>query len=140
MSLSPLGGDMLPEPPCAALYHIETHQPSLFCVHDYCVHLFDQSRMVLLFICLRITQRFQTPVCFSKGGLRRCAGRRVDVLCSSLWRHLYDPRLIDDASGAVSFFYNSNDPCLVALSVFRRFDLCTEAGSLLSGQTDEQAP
>lgn len=74
----------------------------------------------------------------SKGGrLRSCTGGWVDVLRGCLRCHFYDPRFVDDASCAVSFLYNPDDPRLVALAVFRGLDLGTEAGGLLSGETDE---
>lgn len=75
----------------------------------------------------------------SKGGLRSCTRSWVDILRGRLWRHLYDPRFVNDASRAVSFLYNPDDPRLVALAVFWGFDLGTEAGGLLPGQTDKQA-
>lgn len=56
-----------------------------------------------------------------------------------MWRHLYDPWFVNDASSAVSFLYNPNDPRLVTLAVFWGFDFGTEAGSLLSRKTDKQA-
>lgn len=56
-----------------------------------------------------------------------------------LWCHLYDPWFVNDASSAVSFLYNPNDPRLVALAVFWGFDLGTEASGLLPRQTDKQA-
>lgn len=72
-------------------------------------------------------------------GLGSRTGSRVDILCGSLRRHLYDPWFVNDAGGAISFLYYPDDPCLVAFAVFWGFDLSTEAGSLLPGETDEQA-
>lgn len=77
--------------------------------------------------------------CSNGGGLRSCTRGWVDVLRSCLWCHLYDPRFVNDASSAVSFLYNPDDPRLVALAVFWGFDFGTEAGSLLSRETDKQA-
>ena len=90
----------------------------------------------------KITQQsFWVPVydAAKEGGLRSCTRGRVDILRGRLWCHLYDPRFVDDASRAVSFLYNPDDPRLVALAVFRGLDLGTEAGCLLPRQTDEQA-
>lgn len=94
------------------------------------------------FMCLKITQqsfRVVSDLRRSGGGLRSCAGRWVDILRGGLRCHLYDSRLVDDASSAVSFLYDPDDPRLVALPVFGGFDLGAEAGSLLPRQTDEQA-
>lgn len=90
----------------------------------------------------KITQQsFWVPVydAAKEGGLRSCTRGRVDILRGRLWCHLYDPRFVDDASRAVSFLYDPDDPRLMALAVFRGLDLGTESGRLLPGQTDEQA-
>lgn len=63
----------------------------------------------------------------------------VDVLRGHLGCDLDDAGFVDDAGCAVAFLYDADDPGLVALAIFRRFDLGAEAGSLLTWKTDQQA-
>lgn len=63
----------------------------------------------------------------------------VDVLRGHLGRDLDDAGFVDDPSCAVAFLYDADDPGLVALAVFRRFDLGAEASSLFTWKTDQQA-
>lgn len=63
----------------------------------------------------------------------------VDVLRGHLGCNLDDAGFVDDASCAVAFLYDADDPGLVALAVFGRFDLGAETGSLLTWKTDQQA-
>ena len=73
-------------------------------------------------------------------GLRGGTRSWVDILGWWLMGHLYDSWFVNDASSAVSFLHNANNPCLVALAVFRWLDLGTETGCLLPWQTDQQTP
>lgn len=116
-----------------------TPTQSFLCTY-YCVYIFQHSRMVFVVYVSKNTQQSRgSGLWCSKGGLRSCTGSWVDILCGCLRCHLYDPWFVNDASSAVSFLYNSDDPRLVALAVFWGFDLGTEAGGLLPRQTDEQA-
>lgn len=62
----------------------------------------------------------------------------VDVLRGHLGCDLDDARLVDNAGCAVAFLYDADDPGLVALAVFWRFDLGAEASGLLTWKTDQQ--
>lgn len=63
----------------------------------------------------------------------------VDVLRGHLGCNFNDAGFIDDASCAVAFLYNADDPGLVAFTIFWRFDLGAETSSLLTWKADQQA-
>lgn len=134
---------MILGPLCGAVFSCRCTPTQSFLCTYYFVYIFQHSRMVFFVVYVsKITQQsFWVPVydAAKEGGLRSCTRGRVDILRGRLWCHLYDPRFVDDASRAVSFLYDPDDPGLVALAVFRGLDLCTESGCLLPGQTDEQA-
>lgn len=65
--------------------------------------------------------------------------------------HLDDARLVNDAGTAVALLHNANDPGLLALRrpllaqwatrpMAARLHLGAEAGCLLAGQADQEAP
>lgn len=64
----------------------------------------------------------------------------ADVLRGHLRCNLDDAGFVDDASRAVAFLYDADDPGLVALAVFRGFDLGAEASRLLAWKTDQKTP
>lgn len=120
-----------------AVFHVDRRRPSLFHVQTIlCKYL-----NTLAWFCSFESKITASAFGSSKGGrLRSCTRGWVDVLRGCLGRHFYDPWFVDDASCAVSFLYNPNDPRLVALPVFWGLDLGTEAGGLFSGETNEETP
>lgn len=71
-------------------------------------------------------------------GLRRGSWGGVDILCGHLRCDFDDAGFVDDACRTVAFLYDADDPRLVTLAVFGRFDLGAKTGRLLTWKTDQQ--